>query len=45
MKLSNYMRANGLTNAAFADLIGSVGPSAVGKWRYGERTPRIEELV
>jgi len=45
MKLSDYMRANRLTNAAFAEIIGSVGPSAVRKWRYGERYPRIEELV
>lgn len=45
MKLSDYMRANRLTNAAFASLIGTVTASAVRKWRYGERAPRLGELL
>lgn len=39
MKLSRYLKNNGLTHADFAKLVDST-EHAVAKWCRGERTPR-----
>lgn len=43
MTLREYMKLNSITDAEMAALIGC-SRSAVLKWRYGERTPRIDQL-
>lgn len=43
MKLAKFMKENRLTDAAFANLVGST-EFAVGKWRRGERTPRRSSM-
>lgn len=46
MKLLDYMKLNGLDDAAFADLVGGgATPLAVRKWKYRETNPRIPELA
>lgn len=40
MKLDDFMKAEGLDDAAMAARIGEVSEFAVKKWRYGERMPR-----
>ena len=45
MKLLDYMKANALSDAAFASRIGNgVTPRAVKKWKYGETYPRLPEI-
>lgn len=44
MKLLDYLKSQDITDEKFARLCGiSVG--AVRKWKYGERVPRLPELV
>ena len=38
------MKQHSLDDAAMAALIGDVSPSAVKKWRYGERIPRRAQM-
>ena len=46
MKLLDYMKANHLSDAALAALLGAgVSEGAVKKWKYGERSPRVPDLV
>lgn len=46
MKLLNYLKEKNLSDTDFAALLGGgVSESAVRKWKYGERTPRLPELV
>ncbi|MGJ0505634.1 MAG: helix-turn-helix domain-containing protein [Methylocystis sp.] len=46
MKLLDYLKENNLSDAAFAEhLGGGLSESAVRKWKYGERTPRLRDLV
>ena len=45
MKLSEYMKQNCLDDAAMAARIGGCSEGAVRKWKYGERTPRPEQLA
>ncbi len=40
MKLARYMKENRLTDADFAHMV-DASEFAVGKWRRGERTPRM----
>lgn len=40
MKLDDFMKAEGLDDAAMALRIGDCSEFAVKKWRYRERTPR-----
>ncbi len=44
MKLSTYMSEHGLDDEAMAARIGGCSPSAVKKWKYGERLPRSDAL-
>jgi transcriptional regulator with XRE-family HTH domain len=43
MHLSDYLRAERLTDEQFGRRLG-VSPFAVGKWRRGERFPRVDVL-
>lgn len=44
MQLDAYLRANDLTDEAFAKLLGpGVSAWAVRKWRYGQRIPRLAQ--
>lgn len=45
MKLADYMKANSLDDAAMAQRIGDCTEFAVKKWKYGERTPRPEQMT
>lgn len=46
MKLLDYMKRQGLDDAAFAASLGAdVTARAVKKWKYGETTPRLPEIV
>lgn len=45
MLLSDYMKQNDLDDASMAALVGECSPSAIKKWKYGERTPRPEQMV
>lgn len=43
-KLDTYLRTAGLDDDAFASMVqSSIG--AVRKWRYGERTPRPQQMI
>lgn len=44
MTLADYMKAHGLDDLAMAEKIGRCSESAVRKWRYGQRMPRVEQL-
>ncbi|BAU91196.1 hypothetical protein MPPM_2591 [Methylorubrum populi] len=44
MQLDAYLRANDLTDEAFARRLGpGVSAWAVRKWRYGQRIPRLAQ--
>ena len=46
MKLLDYLKEKGLTDAQFAAVLGAGhSVSAVRKWKYGERTPKLRELI
>lgn len=45
MTLLDYMRSLGLDDEAMATLVGGCTASAVKKWKYRERAPRLPELV
>ena len=45
MTLSEYMKAKAIDDAAMAATLGGCSPSAVKKWRYGERTPRPRQMA
>jgi hypothetical protein len=45
MKLASYMKQHDLDDEAMAALIGSGGASQVKKWKYGERLPRLPDLI
>jgi DNA-binding transcriptional regulator YdaS (Cro superfamily) len=45
MKLAEYMKSIGLGDLAMAEKIGGCSEFAVKKWKYGERTPRPEQMV
>jgi transcriptional regulator with XRE-family HTH domain len=46
MKLLDYLKENSLSDADFAARLGGgLSESAVRKWKYGERTPRLRDLV
>ena len=45
MNLAAYMQAHSLDDAAMAAKIKNCSPSAVKKWRYGERVPRPEQML
>ena len=44
MKLSEHMKANGLTLAAFAEMIGVSGAKAVHRYALGQRMPTPEVM-
>lgn len=44
MKLIEYMRTNHIDDAEMADAVGQCSPSAVRKWKYGERTPSLDAI-
>jgi len=44
MKLLDYLKANGISDDAFASAVGTVTASAVRKWKYRERTPRLDDV-
>lgn len=44
MTLDQYMKAKGLSDEAMAAMIGGVSAGGVGKWRRGERLPRLGEM-
>ena len=44
MTLADYLRQQSLTPEEFGRLIGR-SPGLVKKWRYGERLPRLPELL
>lgn len=44
MKLIDYLRANEITDEAFAAQVG-VSKWGVRKWMYGQRVPRTEEML
>lgn len=44
MKLHDWLDAEKIGDATFAEMIGGVSEHAVRKWRYRERMPRVEEL-
>tara|TARA_R100000365_G_C2748614_1_gene80774 strand:- start:16233 stop:16436 length:204 start_codon:yes stop_codon:yes gene_type:complete len=43
MLLTNYLSTNGISDEAFAALVG-VTSHGVRKWRYGERVPRPDQM-
>ena len=45
MKLLDYMKARNLDDDGIAALVGDTTPRAVKKWKYGETTPRLPELL
>ncbi|WP_018407903.1 hypothetical protein [Methylocystis rosea] len=46
MKLLDYLKLNEIADEAFAaEFDGEISASAVRKWKYGERNPRLPELV
>ena len=46
MKLLDYMKANNISDEEFAVRMGgSLSPSAIRKWKYDERMPRLPEVV
>lgn len=46
MKLLDYLKANSISDEDFARRVGvSISVGAVRKWKYGERVPRLPELV
>lgn len=46
MKLLNFLKLNDVSDEAFAaSFDGEISASAVRKWKYGERNPRLPELV
>lgn len=45
MKLADYMKSVGLSNLAMARKIGCCSEFAVKKWKYGERTPRPDQMA
>lgn len=46
MKLLDYLKLNGISDEAFAaEFHGQISSSGVRKWKYGERQPRLPELV
>lgn len=44
MKLLAYMKERGLDDAEMAERLGAT-PRAVRKWKYGETTPRLPEIL
>ena len=44
MKLSEFMRSNGISPDALAGLMGDVSASAVRKWANEERIPRKDQI-
>jgi DNA-binding transcriptional regulator YdaS (Cro superfamily) len=44
MTLSEFMKANALDDAAMAEKVGA-SAGAVKKWKYGERTPRPQQIA
>ncbi len=44
MKLSDFLKASGLDDEAFAAQVGDCSAHAVKKWRYAERTPRPDQM-
>jgi transcriptional regulator with XRE-family HTH domain len=45
MRLLDYMKQRGLSDETFAALHGDATPRAVKKWKYGETTPRLPDLL
>lgn len=46
MKLLDYLKLNDISDEAFAaEFNGEISASGVRKWKYGERNPRLPELV
>jgi len=46
MKLLDYLKLTNISDEAFAAKFnGEISVSGVRKWKYGERTPRLPELV
>lgn len=43
MTLSEFMKSRSLTDARFAELL-DCSEGALRKWRYGERTPRSDQM-
>lgn len=44
MKLAEYMKASGLEDESFAEMVGDCSSHAVKKWRYQERVPRPDQM-
>ena len=45
MQLLDYMIREKLDDAAFAALIGGIGPHGVKKWKYREREPDASQMT
>lgn len=45
MKLLEYLKVHDISDEQFAAQIGGCSVSAVRKWKYGDRVPRLPELV
>jgi DNA-binding transcriptional regulator YdaS (Cro superfamily) len=45
MKLLDYMRQEGVDDAAMAAAIGDCSDHAVRKWKYGERRPDADRML
>ena len=45
MKLLDYMKLHHASDSDIALAVGTVSPAAVKKWKYGETSPRLPELV
>jgi DNA-binding transcriptional regulator YdaS (Cro superfamily) len=45
MNLAAYMQNHSLDDVAMAAKIRDCSPSAVKKWRYGERVPRAQQML
>lgn len=46
MKLLDYLKTRQISDEDFAALLGrKISARAVRKWKYGERTPRLPELI
>lgn len=43
MTLTEFMKSRSLTDAQLAEML-DCSPGALRKWRYGERTPRPDQM-
>ncbi len=44
MRLGEYLQTHKIDDHTFAALLGGVSSHAVKKWRYRERTPRLDAI-